>query len=301
MLDPKDKLIDSENVFWGWFNAAFAAHSTSTPCAEDFLNVGTPFRAQGEKKSGFEPLYKRTVLIPPGSQGNPNAFSDVLLNYLIDNLLMLYADSVRLAVDPQQGVAVFKDCGPEVGGLFCDLSREGNIFTFSVTYQVYKKKVSILSSPRCLKNISDSSAIHECEAARDYRASVGSGAVGFWLVASCGCLSLMYIALALLYPRAFRNFPEGFAYPLFLAAGIFSIISVPVMQCLSKRNDEKLKCGNRAFFHLIHDLSPIYFPVAHFGQEHVVKAIASNHDHQVFIERVSNVIERAVSLAEHSG
>jgi hypothetical protein len=296
--------IKSEEVFQHWFRAAYELSQRPSVAGKDFFNVGYPWNVKG-KSFGYDFLFKRTIRVPPPFHGNPDQFASVLIEFLIDNVLILYKDSVRVFVW-ERGVGFYKDCGDQIGGYYCQLSREGNLFTMGIMYQIYVKSHSVLMKP---------DALMKCDARIVKRSTACSAArrLRFFRIRESldGLKSLLQVALvcAICFvlgqwlPKG--NLLRGVANLVFICSLIFFaliLLYIPYYIIggdgkIGKWRDKLIRDAARGNF----DLSSVHFPVLFNDHREVTEGIAKGIDHQVYIERLGAIVERAVSIGEQSG
>jgi len=293
-MDTFEKLTKSEEVFQDWLIASYEAHNKPGVEAKDFLNVGSPL-GLSDKHCGFEYLFKRTVKTPAVFIGNHDAFAIALTEFIIDNVLALYGGSIRVAVNGNKSLSIYKDCGGEIGGFWCGLKSEGNIFLLSVCYQIYWGYNSILIDPKKLipctaAGIRNSYAYR---AKRRLRFFYSKRFLIFSIISTIFSL----IALGLI--------TSGISL-LVIVGWIVGLFTCGYMKLCWDRwvnnetASERSEIKTEAYVRPGHDLSPIHFPVKYFTHEKSADAIARNHAHQVFIDRLSSMLERAVLAGEQS-
>jgi hypothetical protein len=293
-MNTLEKLIQSEKIFQNWLIASYGIHQKPGSVAKDFLNVGSPMDSD-DKFVGFQYLFKRTVKTPTAFIGNYDAFANALIEFVIDNALALYGDSIRIAVESKKSLAIYKDCGGEIGGFWCGLKREGNIFTLSVCYQIYWGYNSILITPRNLRSC-NATSIKESYAYRANRRLsffFSKRVITFFIIT----LISASIALGLILSEVIGFMLLGGLIGLF--AGLYAILCWDRF-INGETNDERSSIEQEANIRPAYDLSPIHFPVKYFSHEKTAEAIAKNHDHQVFIERLQSILEKAVLAGEQS-
>jgi|LakMenE18May11ns_1017448.scaffolds.fasta_scaffold9885528_2 hypothetical protein len=287
-----EKLTKSEKVFQDWLIASYETHQKPGVEAKDFLNVGSPTDS-GEKYAGFDFLFKRTIRTPTAFIGNHDAFAIALLEFIIDNALDLYGDSIRIAVKGKKSLAIYKNCGGEIGGFFCELNREGNIFTLGVIYQIYWGYNSILIAPRQLAS---------CTAAEIRKSYAYVAKRRLKLFYSKRFLIFLIISI-ILAAIALGLIASGISGLAILGVFFGFLTFGYIRSCWNRwvNNEtasERSEIENEAIVRLAHDLSPIHFPVKYFSHEKTAEAIAKNHDHQAFIERLQSILEKAVLAGE---
>jgi hypothetical protein len=292
-MNTQQKLLQSELEFQSWLKASYDTHQKDGVQARDFTAVGSP-TASGDKYSCFEYLFKRTVRTPSTFIGNHDAFAIALKEFIIENVLDLYGSSIRVAMNGNESLAFYKDCGGEMGGFWCGFKREGNIFTLSVGYQIYWGYNSILIDPKNLlspntTNITKTYA-YSAKKRLDFfyskrfftflTISIIFGSIAFGLVDAGGMLSILGVLIGL--------FTGGY------------MIACWQRWSQDETKSERAEIEREFNVRVGHDLSPIHFPVKYFSHEVAAEAIAKNYDHQVFIERLSSVLEKAVLAGEQS-
>lgn len=293
-MNTFEKLTKSEEVFQDWLIASYEAHNKAGVEAKDFLNVGSP-TGLSDKYDGFEYLFKKTVKTPAVFIGNHDAFAIALIEFIIDNVLALYGDSVRVAVDGNKSLSIYKDCGGEIGGFWCGLKREGNICLLSVCYQIHWGYNSILIDPKKLIPCTAAS-IRKSYAYRAKRRLRFFYSKRFLIFSIISTL-FAGIVLGLLSSKI------NWLVVLGVIIGFFTCGYMKL--CWDRWTNgetaiERSEIETEANVRLNHDLSPVHFPVKYFTHKKSAEAIARNHDHQVFIERLSSILERAVLAGEQS-
>jgi hypothetical protein len=287
-MSINDQIAANETSFQEWFQRSWDAHHKENPSAADFKDVGDP-RPTTRQKS-YDYLDKRTVRVMVDFQSRPDDFVQLLQDYLINNALLLYQESIRIANLPGS-VSFYKDCGNQVGMVECHLSREGQIVTIAIGYQTYDKTAQIIASPDAMKMATHQKKIKlkRIIYLRNIK-NVYDSFVFLWM--AIAMTDFIYIV----FFRAIGN-DVSTANSWFLGTSCLFFISIwPYLAKFSDRFslDEMIES------HVAKDLSHTFFPVAYYSNEDVTAAQTQNKDHAAFLERIRSVIDRAVAFGESS-
>jgi hypothetical protein len=285
------QLCKSEEAFQKWFRQAYVLAQSLNCSAGDFRKIATPFEC-GEKYAGYEVSAKQAIRVPTAFHDNPDDFMPVLVDFLIDNVRMMYRDSVRIAAT-NSNIYVYKDCGNQLGGFTCYFVREGNLITASIIYQVYSRSISILSDP---------SVLQTCASIRGSLARKILGRARFRFGARIFFHGLWLSYYFWLIYNGINNGFQAWAFsgPLGILHFGSPWLWIIMWWVFRIATDSERDLKGEAIDHLRNDLSPIHFPVQFYNQQDVIRGIAKNLDHQVFFERLSGIVARAVALSEQA-
>lgn len=274
------QIAANEKTFQEWFQRSWDAHHKESPSAADFKDVGDP-RPTTRQKS-YDYLDKRTVRVMVDFQSRPDDFVQLLQDYLINNALLLYQDSIRIANLPGS-VSFYKDCGDQVGLVECHLSREGQIVTVAVGYQMFKKSIALTFDP--LRQAKQTNTHRVCaleKKEKDLQLIVPKASILSILMALMFGLSVLYIGLFMT-----------------LLIGLL-IVTIFAQEYLVPQLNRKAILKKKVNAHRQHDLSHNLFPVAYHSKGKVTAALSENKDHAAFLERIRSVVDRAVAFGESS-
>ncbi len=292
------QLTKSEEVFQEWIKKSETLAKGATGSSKQFRRIRDPYDAD-DKYPCFDFLEKITIRVSPQFYDTPDEFMPLVIDYLIDNAVLVYDDSLRIAAC-NHSVVFHKDCGDQLGAVVCFLEREGYCITAALGYNIFHLSQSIKMSSSALQPCNNTT-MRNTLAFKSYRASrffKTKRFIGFVLMTAVFSLLILgLIACASLIAR-------GFFEQIKIAAGFLGFLfGGYVFYSFNRFVDGEVASEHRALVwesnqRLTNDLSPIHFPVMYLDQEGVVKGIAANQDHQVFIQRIRGILQRSVALAE---
>jgi hypothetical protein len=284
-----EKLTEIEDRFQKWIQRTSGVRRKVAYNAKDFLNVGWP-------ETIWHTLYRKNILIPPAFHQKPEQFIPVLQEYLIDNVLFLYKEQIRLAVD-NSFIGIFKDCGNQLGVFIITLKREGNLVLLEAGYSIYQKQASITTDDLlAAKNV-------KCEALNVYDDLSISRKANFLFLIGGSTLIPIFGFLGFSAVR-YLSFSENFKDP----QNFKELLGGTTFFCLSAffcliiyfgSLEAAVKSKSLYIMKYLKGLSPKSFPT-HLSENGPTELISKNSYHQAFLEQVNAIVNKAVSLGEQA-
>ena len=281
------QIAKAEEDFQTWFRASSAAISNPDFSAKNLEDIPLPL---GGKQWGYNYLFKQTIRVPEAFRTRPDAFLSNLREFLVDSAFLMYEKHIRLAVSNfdknRYGVAIFKECGQEIGMFLILFRLEGYIVNVEVVYQIFGKTISLLDRPDQLRKI-DEAAIANTSVIKLFKKAK-------WI-------SLKRVILIFIFLFAAVILLGVVPRPLLPIGSIFLLLGGAFFKDqLRSYKIEIDKLKREANHRIKYELSSVHFPLVYFDHSEVLAAIQNNQDHQIYIKQISSMIEKAAAIGEQS-